>query len=342
MEELHKTIGQNFDDIKKINVYRKSSISFIKTIILAASLISASFWSGFELNAMSYVDKFSQNPDTVLFIVFILLFLIFADLCIILIPKRNILALLSVFVSLSFIVGFIGNILNIGVIISGAIIFIGFLLAMTLAKNYSDQTLKIRFFTITNIVLKKIILSIAIIIALIFFNIFSYAPLTKNNPILSESVFESITTRVSTALYPITKIDFSKSLRVIVQDGIKKVEDSNGITLSKEQNKILLNKSISQYQGKITKMLGSKIDSNKKLSTSLYNLILYKFNNLDMFTRQIYLAGMAFILFLSVIAIGSLIKIVLSIFIFFIYEILKVTGFFTVIYEKKSKENITL
>jgi len=342
MEEIGNKINPNLESIRESSIYKNKNVSFIKTIIMGAFLVGASFWSGFELNILSYADKVNKSPDVILFILYTSLFLIFANLCIILISRRDALALMAFIASLSFIAGFIDNIFNTIVILSGIIMFVGFLLAINATRSYIDQSLKIKLFTAMNIALKNIIVAIAIIISIMFFSIFSSTSLSKNNPILPESAFESITMHVSNALYPMIGINFSQSLTDIARETIKKTEKSNDITLSKSQENILINKLISQYQNKINKTFDKTIDPNKKLSVSIYGLILNKFNHLDPYIRQIALAGLAFALFLSIQATAPILRIILLIILFVIYEILKTFGFFVIVYEQKSKEIIVL
>lgn len=341
MDEQTNILKKSKEYTPAINIYNK--VSGIKVLILGIFLVVTSFWFGFQFHLLSY---FSSGFDAIKLTWFgfsLILFLLLFVLNIVLIPKTKILFSVLFFASVLFAVGFMGSNKYSIILLVWLIMFLGMVWAGYETKKFIEHSLKIKFVTISNLALRKIMLSISIIAAIIFYGAFYATDFNKNNPIFPESVFDISLSKVARFMKPVFgDLDFSMTLREISEKNIDKITAEQGIFLTIEQKNLLVKKTILDYQNKINKIFGQTFNPDKNLSSAIYDSILYKFNNLKKQTRNLVLFIMAAMLMLSIQALSPVIRIILVALSFVFYEMLKIFGFFIIVYEQKSKESIVL
>jgi len=323
-----------------INVYERVSVS--KELLLGAFLWGVSFWLGYVLRSVLGVSDDIDFARWLPFLISVVVFLVMVDLVVMLVSEKTMLVISCIGSSIFVVAGFLDHI-SVQIIIAGVALAIFMLLAGYEGRRMMDGALKIRFFAISKVILSRAIVGIALMLAIIFFGIFSQAPLGPNNPILPQHVFETSMQRFSHTLAPILGgIDFSKTLRAITQNTVESAIQSQGLPLTKYQQNVLINKYLTDYQNKISKFFGRTIDPDKTLSSAFYDLLLSKFNGLNDSSRRIVLAGMAFLLFLSVQAVAPIMRWIAGGIAYIIFLFLKAMNFFAVVTETKNKEVILL
>ncbi len=338
---INNSLNRVSDDNFVGNKGDKKDFSALKTIILGALFAGASFIFGFQMNLLSYIPKGSEVVNFIPFAISISVFLVLLNLCVIIVSNKNMLLWILSASSILFFVGFLS--FKSDVLIAGGVMLVGLIWIGNSVRNYLDESIKIKFFPISNMILRKAILILAVISAVLFYNTFYSTSLGKDNPIFPKSIFETISVKFSNLASPVIgEVDLSKSLRGIAEESIRKIEKENGIVLPTIQEKELVDKAVLEYQEKLNKIFGQTINPNDAIYSALYDTILYKFNNMEKNMRTMLLVVMAFLLFLTIQAVSPILRFVIMIISFLIYEILLLTKFFKYTYTQESKERISL
>jgi len=319
-----------------------NSLSLWKVVLLGVLLVGTAFLLGYALDngllSDGKVTSSASIPTLVIFGVFLLL----STLSAILINSKRIVVNLMIGAGIAIAAGFLS--LDMMVLIGAAVLAVFFAWGGYLTQRELSSSINIRFFAASRAVLVKVILGLAIFAALIFFDIFSSAPLGADNPIIPQGFFESSAEKFSTALPAIfgNDIDFSKSLTEIANQSLSQMAQDEGIEISSDMRQQLLDRTLEDLQVRIVKVAGARIDPDIKLSSAIYGLLLKKFNDMNENIRMVILAAMAFALLLMVQAVAPIVRIVVTVIAFLIYEVLRVAGFVSIVFEKKNKETLIL
>ena len=214
------------------------------------------------------------------------------------------------------------------------------------ARIAADDSLKIRFFHISNIALKGGVLAVALIAGLLFFDIFSLKPIDNNNPILPQSVFDATASVFSSTIgTALGGVDFSQSLRQVSTEALdKQIAQDPAISanLTPALRDQVINKAIADYQSRLLGITGVVIDPDVKLSTAIYDALLLKINALPPTTKTIVILIGAIIFLFTVAAVSPLIRPIISVISYIFYEILLALKFGDIVFENRSKETIVL
>lgn len=221
-----------------------------------------------------------------------------------------------------------------------ALFFVG---AYIEGRREVNQSLSPRFFKVAKTIMYRMILGIAIVIATVFFSAFTINDVRPDNPVLSQDIFEKGLISFSKNVRAVMgDIDFSKSLRDISQEEVSQLVDSGALPPSPaliDQTRKTL---ISGFQERLKTLTGTTIDPDQRISAAFYEAFLERFNGTEGPVRNIILAGMAFVLFLSVAAVSPFIRIIASVIAFVLYRFLLAVKFLGISFEIKSKEVVTL
>ncbi len=319
-----------------------SKLSLWKVSLLGVLLLGSAFLLGYALDngllSEGKVTTAASVPTLVMFGVFLLL----STLTAILINSKQVVASLMAGAGVAVAVGFLT--LNAMVLIGAVVLAVFFVWGGYLTQKELSNSINIRFFAASRAVLVKVIFGLAIFAALIFFDVFSAAPLGSDNPILPQGFFESSAEKFSGALPAIfgNDIDFSKSLTEIANQSLDQVAQDQGVEVHEDTRQELLNRTLEDLQSRIEKMFGARIDPDIKLSSAIYGLLLQGFNDMNENIRMVILAAMAFALLLMVQAVAPIIRIVITVLAFLIYEALRAMGFVSIVFENKNKEILIL
>jgi hypothetical protein len=338
-------IGLNTRDLKQAPTVYTGAFSYWKAITLAVIATALAFASSYLTNEVIHslpstnIHMFAWGVVAVIFfLVMLVLEVMFINL------KNYLLAALilnGVALGSGLIPTFDQKALIASIVATVLIVSAGYY-----AKDVIDDSLKIRFFHIANIILKGGIVAIAVIAALLFFNVFSSKPIDSNNPILPQSVFDSSAGFFSKTLgSALGGIDFSLTLRQVSTLALDKqiAQDpalSGQITPAIREQ--IINKAVEDYQTRIIGFIGSKINPDEKLSSAIYGAMLLKINALPEATRSLVLLGGAVVLLFTVAAISPFIRPIIALIAYVFYEILLAVGFGSVVFENRSKETIVL
>ncbi len=236
-----------------------------------------------------------------------------------------------------------------GGMVVGGILFLACLsLAVVLGRWEVISSLRIRFVRTGSSIIGTTMLSFAILIAFVFFNVFSSQPLGEDNVFLPKSVFEGLTPTVSKAFTPLFgDIDTSLTLREAAERAVDAaIEESPDRTIRYATPDLirtqLINQSVIEFQNRIEESLGVRIDPDKKISDAIYEALLLKFNSLNESSRNITLLIISVVIALVIQTSSILFRIVIIPLAFVMYEILLLIRFFRVTFESRDKEWITL
>lgn len=322
-----------------------SQASIWKIILLGFLTISCALLSGyFGEKVLSNSNNLS--PQIIIpFSLFFAFFLSFFLISVLFIERRKTLILIAILTSVSIVVPF-WSILNQEILIGGAIMTVVMVLAVILGRRELDSVMTIRFFSVSQTVLSKVILSIAIFLTLLVYSVFADNPLGKENVFLSEKFFVKTTEVVSKSLGGVIGgFDMSISLKDLVDRSVYLAIEKSGVPASQIKSAVIEDMKVAyikDYKEKIEALLGSPININQKISLAVYNSLLNKFNALDVGVKSIVLGVMSFVIFLTLLAVSPIIRIVISFLSFLIYEFLMMIKFGSLVYENKSKEIIIL
>jgi len=327
-----------------LSAYNRQA-SIWKIILLSFLTVSFALLSGYLgekiLSNTDYLSPEIIIPFALSFSFFLSFFLI----SVLFIEKRIILILMSVFSSISIVIPF-WQILDQELIIGGAVMMAFMVLATILGRREVDSVMAIRFFSVSQTVLSKVILSIAIFLTLVVYSVFSGKPLEKENLFLSEKFFVKTTEVISKSLGGVIGgFDMSVSLKDLVDKSVYLAIDKSGVPASQIKSAVIEDMKVkytNEYKEKMEALLGSPIDVNQKISLAIYDSLLNKFNGLDVGVKSIVLGVMSFAIFLTLLAVSPIIRIVIGFLSFLIYEFLMMIKFGSLVYENKSKEIIIL
>ncbi len=216
--------------------------------------------------------------------------------------------------------------------------------------NYSGNRelkniIKIRFFRISKIVLPRVIIGLALFISVVYYINISQA----EEFFISKSSFEKIIAPVGTlvqGLNIIPNFDFSLSIEELARNiAQKQINESPQFRiLSQATKEQLVNETAKETRKRIFEFLGvsAMVKPDSALSEVLYGAMAEKFLNLSQNTKNVILAIMAILLFLTIKIIAIPVRFIISILAWLIYEILLSSGFARVALEKKGKEMLIL
>jgi hypothetical protein len=321
------------------------AFSYLKSSILGFLTAVFAFASGFLINNAAFQQLQIDGKTTAGLSVAIVLFLIFLTLEVIFINRRSFLASMLVASSVALALGFFANFsqnLLLALAAAAVIIVAGGMITRTAL----DESLKISFLRVANNSIKFGILALAVVAAVLFFNVFSTKPLEKNNPILSEGLMDTTLQILSKPLASVFGgVDFSKTLRdsatemvdqQIQQDPTLK----DKVTLAQRQQ--IIDRSLHDLQSRLGGIFGGTLNVDEKLSSALYDAFLNKINTLPSSARSVIMIIGAVLVLFTVLAVSPIIRPIIAGLAFLFYEILLASGFGSIIYETRSKETIVL
>jgi len=337
-------IGQYKPQDSHSSVYT-GAFSRWKAFILSTLAVISALIGGYFMNSVAYegVDL-SVNMYVVLGVV-LAFFLAFQILAVLLIDRKLWLLSTILISGIALGAGFFANFnqtLVLAVIAAVIILCSGGFSA----RAALDDSLKVHFFRFFNNVLRRGVLALALFASIIFFNVFSLKPFDVNNPLFPQAVFEASLKGASRALQGVLQgMDFSLSLREIASKTLDQQIASQPTiaeSITPALRKQLETRVMEEYQTKLEGVLGQKVNPDEKLSDSIYFSVLGKINNASQQTKLIILIICAALVFFGISAISPIIRPIIALLAFIIYEILITFKFCTVVYENKSKETIVL
>jgi len=320
-----------------------ASFSVWKASLLSACAIISAFFAGYFLKAF-FIGAFEMGKSGLWFGIAATIFFALISILVMFVNRKKWLAIVGVISAVVIIAPFVGEI-SVPLAFVGVIIILIFAFALVDGRKELDNHLTIHFFRMARSTLSRIVIGIALLVGVLFFNTFSFAPLTGDNPILPQGVFEKSIAAFSSKLKPILgDVDFSKSLHQISSEAINGAFEESGLssdtaaTFTSTSQKQL----VDEYERRITSVIGEPIDPEKPLSTAIYEVLLNKFNKTQGATKTTVLVGLSFVLFLSIAAVGPIIRFIAALVGFIIFEILLAIGFGEKIYDTVSKETVVL
>lgn len=337
MNELH--IGAAVEK-KDYQHPQQTTTALWKAVVLGVVFVAAAYGLGYT------VHNFFDTQDGVTLswgipaVIGVGLFLLIGNVALLIVHDKKILSLFSVLGGLGVLIGFYPSFSWLQ-LVGGAVITLTLLWAGFAGYREMEKSLQIRFFHASKLILSKMILGVAILGALLVFNVFSVLPLEGENPFLPQSWFETAAETFSGALFPILgDIDFSLTLRETVTKSIEENIEQAPIPVAAQQQ--LVDRTMNEIQNRIVETFGRRMNPDIKLSSAFYTLLLDSFNGLDESLRRVILAGLAFALFLMLQALSPIVQIVIAVIAFGCYEVLRATGFVGMLYENRSKEQLFL
>ena len=321
------------------------AFSYPKSSILGFFAAVFAFATGFLINNAAFQQLHLESKTIIGLSAAIILFLIFLTLEVVFINRRSFLALMLAVSSIGLALGFFPNFSqNIFLALAAAavVIIVG---GMT-TRAALDDSLKISFFRVANGSIKFGILALAIIAAVLFFNVFSSKPLEKDNPILSEGLMDTTLQILSKPLASVFEgVDFSKTLRdtatQMVDNQIQQ-DPTLKDKITPAQRQQIINGSLQELQSRLGGIFGGTLNVDEKLSSALYDAMLNKLNTLPPSVRSIIMIIGAVLVLFTVLAVSPIIRPIIAGLAFVFYEIFLASGFGSIIYETKSKETIVL
>ncbi len=321
------------------------AFSYIKSSILGFFTAVFAFAAGFLINNAAFQQLHIESKTVIGLSIAVILFLIFLTLEIVFINRRSFLALMlvasSVGLSLGFFANFSQNLLL--ALAVAAVIIVG---GGMITRAALDDSLKISFFRVANSSIKFGILALAVIVAVLFFNVFSTKPLEKNNPILSEGLLNTTLQILSKPLASVFGgVDFSKSLRdtaIGMVDQQIQQDPALKDKITPIQRQQIIDNSLQDLQSRLGGIFGGKLNVDEKLSSALYDSLLNKVNTLPPSVRNIIMIIGAVLVLFTVLAVSPIIRPIIAGLSFLFYEILLALRFGSIIYETRSKETIVL
>lgn len=325
-------------------------VSYLKIIILGVLTLVTSIATGYLLEKILYQNGGAQSiagaaPFFWPFLVAFLLMLSFLVL-VALFVSRWWMAFVIWSASAIAVVGFLIPHMTVHLIVGAMAFFLIFVSACIAGRIELKDELKIRFFRIAKVVLVRIILACAILVSVVFFDAFASSPLTGDNFLLPESVFEKSIDALGRSGLPFAgKLDLSLSLEQLTEKAVQEsIQESGPLAQSIPKSMIqqMTVKYLTEYQNKIKEVIGVSIDPNKKLSLAIYQGLLTKFNALDESAKTIALSIVSVLIFLTAMALSPFIRWAAALIGFILYRLVLLTGIGSVIYEPKSKEILIL
>ena len=207
--------------------------------------------------------------------------------------------------------------------------------------------MKVKFWRISKVVLPKAIGGIAL-----FSSIILVFPSVISNPIegnyqlpFSQSLIEKIIVPSSDIVKNfIPGFDLSLPLRElaanVAEQQIKNAPEAQILPKSTQQQ--LINKAAQDFETKIAELIGGQVKPNSKITDLIYESLSNRFSQLPESTKNLVLAGVVFLIFLTIEGFAIPLRWAVSVIAFVIYEILLMSGFATVMLEGKSREIIIL
>lgn len=321
------------------------AFSYLKSSILGFFTTVFAFAAGFLINNAAFQQLHLESKTIVGLSVAIVLFLIFLTLEVVFISRRSFLALMLVASSVGLALGFFANFsqnILLALAAAAVVIVVG---GMT-TRAALDDSLKISFFRVANSSVKFGILALAIIFAVLFFNVFSTKPLEKNNPILSEGLMNMTLQILSKPLSSVLGgVDLSKSLRDTATGMVdQQIQQDPSLKdkITPTQRQQIIDKSLQDLQARLGGIFGGTLNVDEALSSALYDAMLNKLNTLPPSARSIIMIIGAVLVLFTVLAVSPIIRPIIAGLSFLFYEILLALGFGSIIYETRSKETIVL
>ena len=264
------------------------------------------------------------------------------------IRNRKALALLVLLPGLSVLGAFLLGGASGGIVVGGILFLILLSLAAIAGRWEITSSIRIRFARTGSSIIGKTMLSFALLIAFVFFNVFSSQPLDADNAFLPKSIFTDLTPTVSKAFTPLFgDIDTSLTLREAAQKAVDAaIQESTDRTIRYATPDVirtqLINQSVIEFQNRIEETLGVRIDPDKKISDAIYEALLLKFNSLNESSRNITLLIISLVIALVIQTSSIIFRIVIIPIAFVLYEILILVKFLRSTFEGRDKEWITL
>ncbi len=228
----------------------------------------------------------------------------------------------------------------------------GLLFLILIWANYNgwrelQNMMKVKFWRISKVVLPKAIGGIAL-----FSSIILVFPSVISNPIegnyqlpFSKSLIEKIIVPASDIVKNfIPGFDLSLPLQELaVNVAAQQVKDApEAQILPKAAQQQLINKTAQDFETKIAELIGGQIKPNSKITDIVYESLSNRFSQMPESAKNLVLAGVVFLIFLTIEGFAIPLRWLVSVLAFVIYEILLMSGFATVMLEGKSKEIIIL
>lgn len=324
-----------------VSVFR--SLSVWKVIVVMAVFCATAFFVGFTLTSFLPDDGVMNVSAAIPLLVALVIFLVAADIAVIVLRRGDIIAGSMVLAALFLMIGLLPSHISLILVLAFVAAALSFLWGGFVGRRVADRLLTLHVTVISRSIGSKMMIGISLFIALVFFNVFSFAPLGVNNPIVPQAWFESAAESFSRVLAPIVgQVDLSLSLRDLAQSSVESSLQRAGLTPSSALVNDLVEKTVNDAQTRIVKIVGQPIDDSRPLSTALYGVLLDKFNSLDQPIQRVILGGFAFVLFLSVQMLSPLIRGVVGIISSGVFTILKVSGFVSVLNQERQQEVVVL
>lgn len=325
-------------------------ISYIKMGIIAILIMGAAAATGFLLESILYKNDGVQTIAGIIpllwpFIIAFLLLLSFSVITTLFVSRWWYMVGIH-FVGASVLIGFFIQHMTVRLLIGSIAFVLLFLSAGIAGRIELNNGLKIRFFRVAKTILSRAVLACAVLIGIVFFDVFSAAPLTGDNFLLPESVFEKSIDAIGKSGLPFAGgLDLSLSLEQLTNKAVQEsVNESGPIAQSIPKTMVqqMTATYLQEYQNKIKEVIGISIDPEKKISLAIYQGLLGKFNELDESAKTIALSIVALLVFLTAMALSPIIRWAAAIISFVLYRLMLLTGMGSVVYESKNKEILIL
>lgn len=206
------------------------------------------------------------------------------------------------------------------------------------SRKELEATIKVRFFRVSRLSLNLAIPALILFLLVMF--------VTRGGLLTEEGL--NILLRPVTPLAMRYVPTFSPSIStgellndiVVSNLSEQEVKDLNKLPLWAQNQ--LIAKSVSQFQEKITSLIGSEIDLQKPISTNIYNALHSGYSGLNPTSKTILIAVLLVILYSLIKSIVPFVHAPIALSAFILYEILLASNFVVVQLESRSREVIIL
>lgn len=235
-------------------------------------------------------------------------------------------------------------------IIFGILVFLILIWGISRLRSELTDSLKIRFFRLTQVFLPKIALGVAILLSLFSYLLFSSqassaGPGQGGFPISFKNFHFLLKPNEKLVGIFIPDFSFQKPFQIILAGLLKRqlaAKVPSFESLSASAKETMVESVIDEELAGLKKFLGAEINARDSVDKVIYDSLVKKFSQLDERVKKWIIIGIFFVLFLTIRALFIPVNWLLAIFLFLIYLFLLALNFASVKMEPRSKEIIII
>lgn len=327
---------------------KKRAVELSKMGILIVLTVGSAFVLGQYLSYSFFKNFFSVVTIAIPLVISFAVFLTFFFHTVLFVQKKGILLMVAILSGVALAVNFF-SFTNTPILIGIILCVLLLVYAAYTTKRELEARIKVQFIRGLNSITTKVVLAVAILLALAFYGTLTTQKLDENNIFLPRSVFSALIPIVQGPLQGILgNIDVTQSVRQIAE---QKVDEAITQQVGSEEKgfvpatirKQLVATYIEELQKGFSGIVGGEsVNPDQPLTDAIYDGLLEKFNTMDPTIKSWTLLGLVVLFIFSIQALAIVIRIVLIPVAFIVYELLLRTKFAHIVYENASKEIVTL